>query len=302
MTARRRDRALAVVLGLTISAAPATTTISIAANNGAQSFAPNPATAVTGDSLVWRNDDFSVHRIVLDDGSLDTGNINPGASSPPMTLTGAGGRYHCAIHPDMVGTLSATPCTSYPGADRSCRSVRGEQWHRDRDGGLRMRVDGRVEQQLHHDYVLSHRQRERRSHLQRGGEHDDLGALRLTDDRRADVHGHPGGRGGHVSHDRGVALDAAERDPGRRREPDVDGHRRDGAVRVCHCDGEPAGGADALVRRRVVGDADCGGSSTFTVRATNASGCSTDTAFTLTVVAAVPTMPPGPSCWCWRLA
>ena len=103
--------ALGAALGLTISAAPATTTISIVANNGAQSFTPNPATAVSGDSLVWRNNDFSVHRIVLDDGSLDTGNINPGASSPPMALTGAGGRYHCAIHPDMVGTLSATPCS-----------------------------------------------------------------------------------------------------------------------------------------------------------------------------------------------
>ena len=103
--------ALGAALGLTMSAAPATTTISIVANNGAQSFTPNPATAVTGDSLVWRNNDFSVHRIVLDDGSLDTGNINPGGSSPPMALTGAGGRYHCAIHPDMVGTLSATPCS-----------------------------------------------------------------------------------------------------------------------------------------------------------------------------------------------
>jgi plastocyanin len=102
-------------LGSTISAAPATTNISILANNGALSFAPNPATAVSGDLLVWRNNDsFSVHRIVLDDGSLDTGDINPGASSAPIPLTVAGGGYHCAIHPSMVGTILA-PVPTMPG-------------------------------------------------------------------------------------------------------------------------------------------------------------------------------------------
>lgn len=105
-----RSIALCVSLGLTASAAPATTTITIVATNGALSFAPNPATAVTGDSLVWQNNDFITHRIVLDDGSLDTGNIVPGASSAPITLAGAGGSYHCAIHPSMVGTIGA-PCT-----------------------------------------------------------------------------------------------------------------------------------------------------------------------------------------------
>jgi plastocyanin len=102
-----RSIALGAVLGLTISAAPATTTISIVANNGAQSFTPDPATAVSGDSLVWRNNDFTTHRIVLDSGALDTGDIIPGASSAPMTLTGAGGSYHCAIHPSMVGTIGS---------------------------------------------------------------------------------------------------------------------------------------------------------------------------------------------------
>lgn len=97
-------------LGFTISVAPVTVTIAIVANNGALSFAPNPATAVSGDSLVWRNNDFTVHHIVLDDGSLDTGDIIPGASSAPMALTGAGGGYHCIIHPSMVGTING-PCT-----------------------------------------------------------------------------------------------------------------------------------------------------------------------------------------------
>ena len=98
---------LAAALGLTVSAQPATTTITIVATNGNQSFTPEPATAAAGGSLVWRNNDFTTHRIVLDNGSLDTGNIPPGASSAPMTLTGAGGPYHCTIHPSMVGTICA---------------------------------------------------------------------------------------------------------------------------------------------------------------------------------------------------
>lgn len=102
--------ALVGALALTASAAPATINITIVATNGAQSFTPNPATAAAGDSLVWQNNDVTTHRIVLDDGSLDTGNIVPGGSSAPMTLTGAGGGYHCTIHPSMVGTIAA-PCT-----------------------------------------------------------------------------------------------------------------------------------------------------------------------------------------------
>jgi plastocyanin len=110
-----RTIALCVAVGLTVSAAPATTTITIVATNGAQSFTPNPAPAASGDSLVWRNNDVTTHRIVLDNGSLDTGNISPGASSAPMTLTGAGGGYHCTIHPSMVGTIGAAcTCTLAP--------------------------------------------------------------------------------------------------------------------------------------------------------------------------------------------
>jgi plastocyanin len=97
-----RSIALCAAVGLTASATPATTTITIVATNGAQSFTPNPASAATGDSVVWRNNDVTTHRIVLDNGSLHTGNISPGASSAPMTLTGAGGGYHCAIHPSMA--------------------------------------------------------------------------------------------------------------------------------------------------------------------------------------------------------
>jgi plastocyanin len=80
------------------------TVIDVVRENGAQSFSPNPATVPAGQMVVWHNVDTVTHRVTLNDGSLDTGNIAPGAFSAPMTLR-AVGPYHCSIHPSMVGTI-----------------------------------------------------------------------------------------------------------------------------------------------------------------------------------------------------
>jgi plastocyanin len=90
---------------------PATTpggavTIDILFENGAQSFSPNPATLSAGQMVVWHNVDRVTHRVVLNNGSLDTGNLGPGAFSQPMPIN-TPGPYHCSIHPSMVGTISA---------------------------------------------------------------------------------------------------------------------------------------------------------------------------------------------------
>jgi len=81
-------------------------TIDILFENGAQSFSPNPATLAPGQMVVWRNTDRVTHRVVLNNGSLDTGNLAPGASSQPMQINTVG-PYHCSIHPSMVGTINA---------------------------------------------------------------------------------------------------------------------------------------------------------------------------------------------------
>jgi plastocyanin len=86
--------------------------INVVGIDGAQSFSPNPATVPAGQTVVWHNVDTVTHRVVLDDGKLDTGNIAPGAFSQPMTLVAPGG-YHCSIHPPMVGTIvGAAPATT----------------------------------------------------------------------------------------------------------------------------------------------------------------------------------------------
>ena len=93
------------------------TTIAIVGQRGAQSFNPNPVTIAQGQMLLFRNDDNTVHRIVFNDNSFDTGNINPGAASTGRAVPTSGANYHCTLHPGMIGSISGTtgqpppPCT-----------------------------------------------------------------------------------------------------------------------------------------------------------------------------------------------
>ena len=79
--------------------------ITITSQNGTQSFSPNPA-AAGGQMVVFRNSDSVAHRVVLNDGSLDTGSIAPGATSAAVRMPGTGTNYHCSLHPGMIGAVS----------------------------------------------------------------------------------------------------------------------------------------------------------------------------------------------------
>ena len=81
-----------------------TLTIAIQSSSGAQAFAPNPAAAGQGQMVMWRNSDSVTHHIVANDGSFDTGDIVPGASSSPRTFA-AGVNYHCTLHTNMIGAI-----------------------------------------------------------------------------------------------------------------------------------------------------------------------------------------------------
>ena len=91
------------------SAQPGTSgvvTINVVGINGALSFSPNPASLPAGQMVVWHNVDSITHHVVLNDGSVDTGDLGPGASSQPQAVSAAGGPYHCSIHPVMVGSVN----------------------------------------------------------------------------------------------------------------------------------------------------------------------------------------------------
>lgn len=92
------------------------TSINIVGQNGTQAFSPNPA-SFGGQQVVFKNNDSASHRIVLNDGSVDTGDIAPGATSRVVTMPSSGTNYHCSVHPGMIGSVTAAtgapppPCT-----------------------------------------------------------------------------------------------------------------------------------------------------------------------------------------------
>jgi plastocyanin len=100
--------------GPTTMASNGVVTVNVVAINGAQSFSPNPATLPAGQMVVWHNVHNTTHRVVLNDGSLDTGDLAPGASSQPMALGAASAAYHCSIHPEMVGSVNQDTSASPP--------------------------------------------------------------------------------------------------------------------------------------------------------------------------------------------
>ena len=72
---------------------PGAIVIDIVGINGARSFSPNPSTVPAGQMFVWHNVDTVTHRVVLDDGRLDAGNI-------------AAGVFQCTDDAGRTGLLS----------------------------------------------------------------------------------------------------------------------------------------------------------------------------------------------------
>ena len=106
------------------ASASANVTVNITGSAGSQAFTPNPVAIVEHQTLGFRNSDSTMHRIVADGGSFDSGNIQPGASSAPvMIMTANPIPFHCTIHPGMVGTINSAgtapgandPSTQQPG-------------------------------------------------------------------------------------------------------------------------------------------------------------------------------------------
>lgn len=83
-----------------------TVTVSIKGDQGNTSFNPNPAQVAAGQAVVFKNTDSVTHHIVLDDGSMTTGDIAPGATSTSLPIGATNVGFHCTIHPDMVGAFN----------------------------------------------------------------------------------------------------------------------------------------------------------------------------------------------------
>jgi len=60
------------------------------------------------------------HRVILDDSSVQTPDIAPGATSAPVGMGQSGATtYHCAIHPGMVGGFNGAVAEPPPNCNQA---------------------------------------------------------------------------------------------------------------------------------------------------------------------------------------
>ena len=91
----------------TTASGAATVTVSIVSSVGNTAFVPNPVKANSGDTVIFRNNDAVVHRLVMDDGSADLGDVAPGATSRGFVLRSSSAtNFHCTLHGSMVGSIN----------------------------------------------------------------------------------------------------------------------------------------------------------------------------------------------------
>jgi plastocyanin len=68
-------------------------------------FSPSPIEVESGTEVTWRNEDPTAHTVTADDGSFDSGTLDPG-SEFATTFEGTGTfDYFCQIHPTMRGAV-----------------------------------------------------------------------------------------------------------------------------------------------------------------------------------------------------
>jgi plastocyanin len=94
-----------------------TGTVTVNIQNGSSTntillgFSPQTITLVIGknNTVSWVNDDFTVHTVTANEGSFDSGLIQPGANFTTTFSTPGTYQYHCSIHPWMKGTINVLP-------------------------------------------------------------------------------------------------------------------------------------------------------------------------------------------------
>jgi plastocyanin len=97
-----------------------TVTVTITGQGGKAAFNPNPATVSPGQLVVFKNNDVVAHHIILDDGTMQTTDIAPGATSAAVAMGTSGAKtYHCSIHPGMVGGFNGADVEPPPNCNQA---------------------------------------------------------------------------------------------------------------------------------------------------------------------------------------
>lgn len=68
-------------------------------------YSPDNVTVVIGvnNTVTWTNNDSSIHTVTANDGSFESGYLNPGDSFTHVFGTPGIFEYHCQLHPWMIG-------------------------------------------------------------------------------------------------------------------------------------------------------------------------------------------------------
>ncbi|HEY5773153.1 MAG TPA: cupredoxin domain-containing protein, partial [Chitinophagaceae bacterium] len=92
---------------LTVHAAGSNTPIIYAARVMIQNsvFTPSDVTIMVSGSILWVNNDETVHTVTAKDGSFDSGDLQPGATFGVTFNTVGPHRYHCKYHAEMTGVV-----------------------------------------------------------------------------------------------------------------------------------------------------------------------------------------------------
>jgi plastocyanin len=69
-------------------------------------FSPSELTVDRGTEVLFDNNDVAPHTVTADDGSVDSGTLNPGKAFRLSIDTPI--EYHCEIHPSMTGRILVT--------------------------------------------------------------------------------------------------------------------------------------------------------------------------------------------------
>jgi plastocyanin len=85
-----------------------TATNSVAVQNF--TFSPADITVKKGTTVTWTNKDSITHTVTENDGQTgpDSGDLAPGKTYSFTFNTVGTFKYHCAIHPEMLGTVTVT--------------------------------------------------------------------------------------------------------------------------------------------------------------------------------------------------
>lgn len=94
----------AVVIAAFAGLAPASASeVTITISNFA--FSPETVTVAKGDTVIFVNEDDTIHSVVADDGSFHSDGLDSGDKARFVLAAPGKVAYHCGLHPFMSGAI-----------------------------------------------------------------------------------------------------------------------------------------------------------------------------------------------------